>query len=365
MNSLLRSSKRVGRLLPTVQSVFIAIFVVFTVSALAQQPAPLTLADILIGLRSKKATLEERNTILAEAVRQRGITFSISAEIEKELAATGAAKVLIDAVNERSAATKPAPTPVPTPVPDFNFYKTRADSNLVRGEYALALADYDKAVSLKADSSIAFLNRGKTYYNLKDYPKAGADFDKSIELDPKDSKAYYNRGILYESQGELEKALADYQKAADLDAANEAAKDMVKKVTGQLQARAAEKLPPPAPVKAEPVKTEPVKTEAPAKAPESVNLGSLSAANAIRMVKPIYAPIAQKSNIEGRVVVEVELDEEGAVVAAKAVSGHQFLRGAAEDAARKSKFKPATYNGQPIKAFGTITYNFSLKPVND
>ncbi len=88
----------------------------------------------------------------------------------------------------------------------------------------------------------------------------------------------------------------------------------------------------------------------------------MSAANATKMVTPIYAAIAQRTNVEGRVTVEVEIDEKGNVVSAKAVSGHQLLRSSAEDAARKSKFKPAMFGSQPIKATGSITYNFTLKP---
>jgi TonB family protein len=354
MNSLFRSRNRGCRVSRAFQVLFAAMFIVFTISVSAQQPQ-LTLADILIGLRSKKVTLEERNTILAGAVKQRGITFNVTPDIEKELVATGASKVLLDAVKEKSAAAAPvpAPTPVPTPTPDFTFYKSRADVSLGKGEYALALPDYDKAVSLKPDNAVAFLNRGRTHYNLKDYPKASADFDKSIELDPKDSKAYYNRGLLHESKGELEKALADYQKAAELDTTNEPAKAMAKKISDQLQPKVAEKPPVPEPAKVEPVVV---------KVPESMNLGNLSAANAVRMVKPTYSSIAQRSNIEGKVVVEVALDTEGNIVSAKAVSGHQFLRAAAEDAAKRSKFRPAMFNGQAIKGTGTITYNFSLRP---
>jgi hypothetical protein len=46
----------------------------------------------------------------------------------------------------------------------------------------------------------------------------------------------------------------------------------------------------------------------------------LSAANAVKMAKPIYSQLAQRSQIEGRVVVEVSLDEEGNVTAAKAIA---------------------------------------------
>lgn len=337
-------------------SAFLAIILSLTAVSWAQQ-AQLTLADLLIGLRSKKVTLEERNSILAGAVRQRGITFSLSPEIEKELTVTGASQVLLDAVREKGvAAVAPKPTPaavpvpVPTPTPPgFDYYQSRADANFGKGEFALALADYDKAVSLKSDSSIAFLNRGRTHFSLKDFSKATADFDKSIELDPKDSKAYFNRGVLNENLGYLEKALADYSKAAELDPVNEQAKTSAGKLDAELKAKAA---------KAAAAAAPPV-TKAPA-APESLSLGTLTAANAVRMAKPVYSTVAQRSGIGGRVVVDVELDAEGNVVSAKAVSGHQMLRGAAEDAARRSKFKPAMFGEKPIKAFGSITYNFTL-----
>ena len=344
----------------------------FVANTVAQQ-AELTLADLLIGLRSKKVTLEERNTILADAVKQRGITFILTPEIEQELVATGAGKVLIDAIKSRSAKVpaKLSPTPAPTPTPaavavstplptptppDFNFYKTRADGSFVKGDFPQALADYDKALGLKPDSAVAFLNRGKTHFSLNDLSKAGADFDRSIELDAKDSKAYFNRGLLREKQGDLEKAAADYQKAVEIDLSNSEAKAALAKVNNDIQAKLKAALPPP---------VEPGRSEAPAKPPEFLNLGALSASNATKMVKPIYSQMAQRANVEGRVVVEVSLDEEGNVTEAKAVSGHQFLRASAEDAARRSKFKPAMFNDQPIKGTGVITYNFSLKPGNE
>jgi TonB family protein len=340
-----------------------ALMFTLSLSLHAQQPQ-LTLADLLIGLRSKKVSLADRNTILAEAVKQRGVTFKLAADIEKELTATGATKNLLDAIREKTpviAVPVPTPspvpvaTPVPTPTPpDFSFYQTRADLNLGKGEYTLALADYDKAVELKADEAVAFLNRGKTHYNLKSFDKAGADYNKAIELDPKGSKGYFNRGVLFERLGNFEKAIVDYQKAVDLDASNEIAKTGLKKLQDDQNAKAAAQAPPPVPV---PV-VEPVKV------PEVMNLGTLTTTNAIKMVTPVFPTMAKKSNIEGRVTVEVEMDDQGNVVTAKAVSGPQLLRKAAEEAARRSKFKPAMFGSLPRKAIGTITYNFTLKPTN-
>ena len=103
----------------------------------AQAPAQLSLADILIGLRSKKVELPERNKILTDAVLARGITFSLTPEIEKELEATGADQGLVDAIRKKNVMVKtsavmtpannPKPTvtdidPTRTVVQDFDFF---------------------------------------------------------------------------------------------------------------------------------------------------------------------------------------------------------------------------------------------------
>ena len=329
------------------------------VSAGAQSPQ-LSLADLLIGLRSKKLTLTERNKILTDAVRQRGVTFTISPEIEKELATTGADAGLLAAIRSKGQPAKPAatPTPAPKPVatpiptptpPDSSFYQKRADASMVKGEFDSALVDYNRAVELKADDPLLFVGRGRTHFNLKSYDLSVKDFDKAVELNPNAAIAFLNRGASFEKLGNKEKALADYQRAATLDNSNETAKAEAKRLQDEFAMAAAAKSVP-APLTAN------VK-------PEFLNLGNLSAANAVRMVTPVYSAIAQRSAIEGRVTVEVEINAEGNVVSAKATSGHAMLRSAAEDAAKKSKFKPAMFNNEPIKAIGSITYNFALRGV--
>src|ERR1044071_9926816 len=104
----------------------------------AQSPSQLSLADILIGLRSKKVELPDRNKILTEAVLSRGITFALTPEIEKELESTGANQALVDAIRKRnvivktSASTNPMveTKTVAAPVQDFAFYMKRAESGV-------------------------------------------------------------------------------------------------------------------------------------------------------------------------------------------------------------------------------------------
>lgn len=93
---------------------------------------------------------------------------------------------------------------------------------------------------------------------------------------------------------------------------------------------------------------------APPTAPQYVLVGL-----AIKLVKPDYPAVARGSGAGGAVTVQVTLDETGKVVAVEAISGHSLLRKAAENAAKKSKFKPATVDGKAVQMTGVVTYNFA------
>jgi TonB family protein len=95
--------------------------------------------------------------------------------------------------------------------------------------------------------------------------------------------------------------------------------------------------------------------------------GGVLAASATNRVEPAYPPLAKAARISGAVVVEVTLDEEGNVVAARALSGHPLLKDAAVSAAREWRFTPTKLSGEAVKVVGTITFNFSLpaKPEED
>ncbi len=91
--------------------------------------------------------------------------------------------------------------------------------------------------------------------------------------------------------------------------------------------------------------------------PKTVSGGVVNG-KATRLVTPQYPSQARAVRASGQVSVAVTIDENGNVISASAVSGHTLLRGAAESAARSSKFAPTTLSGQPVKVTGTIIYNF-------
>lgn len=346
----------------------------FSQTARAQN-AQLSLADILIGLRSKKATLPERNQILADAVLTRGVTFSLTPEIETELKTTGASTELVEAIRQKSVKivaavvpkATPVPTPIPTPVatpvptPDFAFYRKRADENNFKGEFDLALNDYSEALKLNPKDNLSYLNRGRAFSAKKNYDSAIADYDKAIEIDPKDAKAYFNRGDTYEKKGDVPRAIVDYQKAVEFDATNEVAKNNLKRLQAAEEAKKLAEAAKPAPETKKPetvaAVVEPPKTDAAFDPTKPVELGQLNKL-AVRLVTPVYPQMAKQLNLQGTVVVQVALDEEGKVISAKATSGNQMLRAPCEQAVRNTKFKPATVGERAVKATGFITYNF-------
>lgn len=92
---------------------------------------------------------------------------------------------------------------------------------------------------------------------------------------------------------------------------------------------------------------------------EPVSGGVLNG-RALSLPKPVYPREAREAQAHGSVTVQITVDENGNVIAAKAVSGHPLLQEAAVTAAREAKFAPTTLEGQPVKVSGVLTYNFEL-----
>lgn len=76
--------------------------------------------------------------------------------------------------------------------------------------------------------------------------------------------------------------------------------------------------------------------------------------------KAIYLPVPEvpPGEASGVVLVAVVIDEQGAVVEARAVSGPPALHAAAVGAARLARFTPTMLMGEPVRVSGTLSYNF-------
>ncbi|MFY9609884.1 MAG: TonB family protein, partial [Blastocatellia bacterium] len=80
----------------------------------------------------------------------------------------------------------------------------------------------------------------------------------------------------------------------------------------------------------------------------------------IRQAQPDYPAIARSARQEGTVPVEISINENGDVTSARAISGPVLLRGPAESAARRWKFRPSTRDGKPLPTVTTINFRFKL-----
>lgn len=83
---------------------------------------------------------------------------------------------------------------------------------------------------------------------------------------------------------------------------------------------------------------------------------------AISLPKPAYPQLARQLRIQGRVSIQVLVDETGKVVSARPISGDRFLVSGAQSAAYQARFSPTLIGDQPVKVSGVITYNFVLQP---
>jgi len=90
-----------------------------------------------------------------------------------------------------------------------------------------------------------------------------------------------------------------------------------------------------------------------------VEVGSLLT-KAAQTTAPTYPPTARNARIGGKVTVFLMVNEKGTVEAVQRTDGPELLRRAAEDAARRWKFRPTIINGQPVRVSGFINFNFAL-----
>lgn len=92
-------------------------------------------------------------------------------------------------------------------------YNLRALAYSIKEEYEQAIADYDKALVLDAQSPSALNNRAWAYYK-SGRPKSGeADVARSLELEPHSPQALDTRAHIHQSLGRPTEALADYNQA--------------------------------------------------------------------------------------------------------------------------------------------------------
>jgi protein TonB len=89
--------------------------------------------------------------------------------------------------------------------------------------------------------------------------------------------------------------------------------------------------------------------------------GQIKAPRRLVNVAPVYPSIAQQSRVEGEVVIEAVIGEDGRVRDARVTSGRPLLNDAALTAVRQWVFTPTTLNGEAVAVIMTVTVVFTLR----
>jgi len=82
--------------------------------------------------------------------------------------------------------------------------------------------------------------------------------------------------------------------------------------------------------------------------------------NLLYRVDPHYPESARRQQIEGKVVLDLQVNPDGSVESARLVSGPPELVQAAVDAVRQWRFQPRTENGLPVRLHTVVTLTFQL-----
>ena len=85
------------------------------------------------------------------------------------------------------------------------------------GNYAEAVAAYDKAVFINPGNADAWNNRGIALENLGRFSEAVSSYDKAVILQPGSAEAWYNRGVAFRKMGRYADAVASYDKAVAIN----------------------------------------------------------------------------------------------------------------------------------------------------
>jgi periplasmic protein TonB len=88
--------------------------------------------------------------------------------------------------------------------------------------------------------------------------------------------------------------------------------------------------------------------------------GNVREPKVVKLVEPKYPPVAVRARVQGVVVLEAIVTENGTVDRLKVISGPPLLVQAAVEAVQNWKYEPTILNGQPVPVILTAKVNFSL-----
>jgi TonB family protein len=194
--------------------------------------------------------------------------------------------------------------------------------------------------------------------------KGIAAIDRALALDPAYSEALAYKNILLRHQARLETdPVAQRRLIDEADLLRTRAMEMMKARqaagAGYQPGPPAPGTPPPPPPPATPP-CDRSEFLAAGRAPVRVG-GNVRAPAKVTDVRPVYPVEAQSAKIQGVVIIEAVIGEDGRVAQGCVLRSIPLLDVAALDAVKQWEFTPTLLNGAPVPVIMTVTVNFTLQ----
>jgi len=93
------------------------------------------------------------------------------------------------------------------------IYTDRGRAYYDKKDYDRAIADYDEALKINPNLVPAYNDRGVAHHDRRDHDRAITNFNEAIRINPNYALAYSNRGRAYHAKGDSDRAIADYNEA--------------------------------------------------------------------------------------------------------------------------------------------------------
>jgi tetratricopeptide (TPR) repeat protein len=94
-----------------------------------------------------------------------------------------------------------------------SVYAMRALAYSLKGQYEVAIGDYDVAINMRPDFAVALNNRAWAYFRWGKATTAIPDVERSLQLSPTSAHSLDTRAHIKQVLGEPKAALRDYTKA--------------------------------------------------------------------------------------------------------------------------------------------------------
>jgi tetratricopeptide (TPR) repeat protein len=99
-------------------------------------------------------------------------------------------------------------------------YNNRGIARTIKGDYELAVQDYDQSIKLYPTFAKAFNNRGLAYEKKGDLDRALSDYTAAINISYDYANAFANRAKIYEKRRDYDRALKDFNEAIRIQPAS-------------------------------------------------------------------------------------------------------------------------------------------------